>query len=65
MTGLDHEHSAAIDVAGNWLAQNPRNRLNQPVIPLLRERFGLSVAEAVEACRVASRAREATYAQGR
>lgn len=59
---LDHSHSEAIDLAGNWLAQNPRDRLSQPVIPLLRERFGLSVTEAVEACRVASKAREASHA---
>ncbi|TIQ25047.1 hypothetical protein [Mesorhizobium sp.] len=63
MTGLDHEHSAAIDLAGDWLAQNPRDRLSQPVIPLLRERFGLSVSEAVDACRIASKAREAAYAK--
>ncbi|RWO45972.1 MAG: hypothetical protein EOS11_10280 [Mesorhizobium sp.] len=59
---LDHSHSEAIDLAGNWLAQNPRDRLSQPVIPLLRQRFGLSVTEAVEACRVASKAREAAHA---
>ncbi|MCF6112392.1 hypothetical protein [Mesorhizobium muleiense] len=60
---LDHSHSEAIDLAGNWLALNPRDRLSQPVIPLLRERFGLSVTEAVEACRVASKAREAAHAK--
>ncbi|TIP74852.1 MAG: hypothetical protein E5X53_12490 [Mesorhizobium sp.] len=60
---LDHSHSEAIDLAGDWLAQNPRGRLAQPVIPMLRQRFGLSVAEAVEACRVASKAREAAYAK--
>ncbi|MER9816487.1 hypothetical protein [Mesorhizobium sp. M0129] len=63
MTGLDHEHTAAIDVAGTWLARNPRDRLAQPVIPLLRQRFGLSISEAVEACRVATKAREADYAK--
>ncbi|QIA21513.1 hypothetical protein [Mesorhizobium sp. AA22] len=60
---LDHSHSEAINLAGNWLAQNPRDWLTQPVIPLLRERFGLSVTEAVEACRVASKAREAADAK--
>lgn len=63
MTGLDHEHSAAVDLAGNWLAQNPRDRLAEPVIPLLRQRFGLSISEAVEACRAAAKAREAHYAK--
>jgi hypothetical protein len=58
---LDHSHSEAIDIAGAWLAQNPRNRLAEPIIPLLRQRFGLSVTEAVEACRVASKAREAAH----
>jgi hypothetical protein len=58
---LDHSHSEAIDLAGHWLAQNPRDRHAEPVIPLLRQRFGLSLAEAVEACRVASKAREAAH----
>ncbi|MCF6099824.1 hypothetical protein [Mesorhizobium muleiense] len=60
---LDHSHSEAIDLAGTWLAQNPRDRLAEPVIPLLRQRFGLSLAESVEACRVAAKIREAADAK--
>jgi hypothetical protein len=61
MTGLDHSHSAAVDLAGNWLAQNPRDRLGSPIIPTLRERFGISLAEAIEACRLAAKIREADH----
>jgi hypothetical protein len=57
----DHEHSAAVDLAGAWLARNPRSRFAEPIIRLIRQRFGLSVTEAVEACLVASKAREPAH----
>lgn len=53
-TGLSHEHSAAIDEAAAWLTLHPRDRINRPVVPLLRERFGLTATEAVEAIRAAN-----------
>lgn len=56
-SGIDHEHSAAIDVAAEWLSQNPRDRIGRPIIPLLREKFGLS---AIEAWRLPTRPTKAT-----
>ncbi|TPI54750.1 hypothetical protein FJ417_24685 [Mesorhizobium sp. B3-1-7] len=54
LTPPEHEHSAAIDLAVEWLSQNPRDRIGQPIVPLLRERFGLSAVEACEVCREAN-----------
>lgn len=48
MTGIDHESSAAIDEAARWLAEH-RASLSRPIIPELRDRFGLSINEAIEA----------------
>lgn len=48
LTGIDHADNPAIDEAAAWLAglaEAPR-----PVVPELRERFGLTVKEACEAC---------------
>ncbi|MER9080607.1 hypothetical protein [Mesorhizobium sp. M0895] len=54
----DHEHSEAIGVAAQWLSKTSRDRLGQPIIPLLRERFGLTIAEACEVCREANLRRQ-------
>lgn len=47
-TGLSHEHSAAVELAARWLAEH-RTSLTKAIIPALRERFGLSINEAIEA----------------
>jgi hypothetical protein len=57
-SGIDHEHSAAIDQASAWLSQTSRDRLGKPIIPALRERFGLSLAEACDVCRQANLRRQ-------
>ncbi|MEI9401148.1 hypothetical protein [Mesorhizobium argentiipisi] len=49
MTGLDHEHTAAIDEAATWLATTPRRQRDRPAVVLLRERFGLTPVEACTA----------------
>lgn len=54
LTAPEHSQSAAIDAASEWLALNPRDRINRPVVPMLRDRFGLSALEAVEAIRAAN-----------
>lgn len=47
-TGLSHEHSEAVELAARWLAEH-RASLSRPIIPELRDRFGLSINEAIEA----------------
>lgn len=54
MTGCDREHSEAIEIAAQWLSQHPRDRIGRPIILLLRQRFGLTVAEACEVCKEAN-----------
>ncbi|RWD50872.1 MAG: hypothetical protein EOS25_05050 [Mesorhizobium sp.] len=58
LTPPEHEHSAAIDVAAEWLSQHPRDRIGRPIIPALRERFGVTIAEACEICREANLRRQ-------
>lgn len=55
LTPPEHEHSAAVEQAAQWLAdeQNPP----QPIIPELRRRFDLTGLQATEACAMAQRFR--------
>ncbi len=62
-SGVDHETSEAVAMAGAWLAQPDRERLARPLIPALRQQFGLSIAEAIEACRAAAANRESANAK--
>lgn len=52
-TGLSHEHSAAIDAAAEWLASTSQEKRPHPIVPALRQRFGLTALEAVQAIREA------------
>jgi hypothetical protein len=55
LTPAEHEHSEAVIVAAQWLAdQNPAP---VPVIPALRSRFDLTAPEACEAAAMARRFR--------
>ena len=54
LTAPEHSHSAAIDAAAEWLSLNPRDNINKPIVPMLRERFGLSALEAIDAIRAAN-----------
>lgn len=47
MIGADHQHSETVITAAQWLAE--QNPTPAPIIPNLRERFGLSALEACEA----------------
>ncbi|RWI85955.1 MAG: hypothetical protein E5X33_00155 [Mesorhizobium sp.] len=56
MTGLDltppeHQHSAVIQQAVQWLLDTPRHERQGAAVPLLKARFGLSTGEAVAAVR--------------
>lgn len=53
MTGLDHESSAAVDEAAIWYRAN-RDQVERPVVPALRQRFGLTPLEACQAIREAN-----------
>jgi hypothetical protein len=55
MTGADHQHSAAVDEAARWLAD--QHQPPKPIVPALRQRFGLSSLQATEACAMAQRFR--------
>jgi hypothetical protein len=54
LTHPEHEHSAAICIAAAWLRSVPSNDRPRPLVPALRERFGLSALEAVEVIREAN-----------
>ena len=56
-TGLDHESSAAIDVAAAWLAGLLPHEIPKPIVPELRRRFGLSAGCACQAIAEASKIR--------
>ena len=58
MTGLDHEHSAAIEEAARWLALTTRERIGRPIVPALRQQFGLSPVEACAAIKEAQEMRD-------
>lgn len=62
MTPPEHEHSEAVTIAAQWLAD--QREPPHPIIPALRERFGLSSLEASEACAVAERFRTYRKAHG-
>ena len=53
LTAPEHEHSALVEEAARWLATGGSDKSRAPV-PQLRERFGLSAGEAIEAIREAN-----------
>jgi hypothetical protein len=60
LTPEEHEHSDIVEQAARWYAVTPRD-IDQPAVPLLRERFGLTALQACEAIKEAQliRARSA------
>lgn len=52
MTGTNH-HSAAVEQAAQWLAE--QKEPPHPAVPVLRSRFNLSAVEACEAIAMARR----------
>lgn len=51
-TGLSHEHSAAVEEAARFLRSVPPAERPKPLVPALREMFGLSPVECCEAIRL-------------
>jgi hypothetical protein len=51
-TGLCHQSSAAIEQAAAWYREN-RDTAEQPIIPNIRRRFGLTPLEVIMAMREA------------
>ncbi|OYD03939.1 hypothetical protein [Rhizobium sp. N4311] len=62
MTGTDHEHSEAVVLAAQWLAE--QNPAPQPIIPELRKRFPLTALQACEAAALSNRYRFLRKAHG-
>ncbi|TDH38566.1 hypothetical protein E2A64_05550 [Pseudohoeflea suaedae] len=62
MTGTDHQHSAAVEEAAQWLSQ--QQEVPRPAVPHLRNMFGLHAVEAVEAIRLADQYRAKGRATG-
>jgi len=54
LTPPEHEHSASVYEAAQWLATEPRDRVPHPIVPALRSRFGLTAQEACAALREAN-----------
>ncbi|TIL43652.1 hypothetical protein [Mesorhizobium sp.] len=54
LTPPEHEHSAAITMAAEWLGDNPHNGINRPIVPTLKATFGLTTVEAIAAIREAN-----------
>lgn len=50
-TGHCHETSSAIEEAARWLAITPPHARPRPLVPAMREMFGLSPVEACMAIR--------------
>lgn len=53
-SGIDHEKSAAITEAAGWLATTPPRQRPAPLVPAMREMFGLSPVDVCEAIREAN-----------
>jgi hypothetical protein len=62
MTGTDHQHSEAVIQAAQWLAE--QNPAPQPIIPFIRQHFGLSALEACEAAALSTKYRILRKAHG-
>lgn len=56
LTAPEHSHSAAVEEAARWYATN--RKLERAFVPVLRERFGLSTLEAIEAAKLAGNDQE-------
>ncbi len=54
-TGHSHEHSAAVEQAAIWFAE--QKEPPRPAVPALRDRFGLTTLEATEALAMAQQFR--------
>jgi hypothetical protein len=50
-TGLSHEHTASIEVAARYLAETPPIARPSPLVPAMREMFGLTSIEVCAAIR--------------
>lgn len=58
-TGMCHESTASIDAAADWLLSES-DRTGQAILPEIKQRFGLTNLEAVEAIREANRRRRSS-----
>ncbi|EJC69372.1 hypothetical protein Rleg5DRAFT_5163 [Rhizobium leguminosarum bv. viciae WSM1455] len=61
-TPPEHQHNEAVVQAAQWLAD--QNSAPQPIIPHIRERFGLTALEACEAAALSNKYRTYRKAHG-
>lgn len=61
MTGLCHASVDAIDAAAHFLVETPLEKRLRPTVPLLRDRFGLNAAQAIEAIRETDRLKKEAH----
>lgn len=59
MSAPEHEHSARIDLAAQWLVETLPEHQPRPLVPSLRSMFGLTAMEACTAIREANKRRAA------
>jgi hypothetical protein len=62
LTPPEHERSETVVQAAQWLAE--QNPAPTPMVPILRERFGLTALEATEACALSNKCRVWREAHG-
>ena len=58
LTGLCHQSSASVEIAAQWISRH-RDEIPGFAIPFVRERFGLTSLEAIEALKEGHRLRYA------
>lgn len=59
-TPTAHKHASAVDLAVQWLIATPGQDRPRPVVPFLRQRFGLTPLQAIDAIRLAEAKRRQT-----
>ncbi|MAW86515.1 MAG: hypothetical protein CMJ42_08310 [Phyllobacteriaceae bacterium] len=57
LTPPEHEHTAAVDECARFLAVTPPVARPKPLVPAMREMFGITASDTCEAIRLANEMR--------